>query len=49
MTRLQKIPEENDCLTFENLEITVIKTDGKRADKIKVINRKREDENAFIR
>ena len=49
MTRLQKIPEENDCLTFENLEITVIKTDGKRADKIKVINRKREDEDAFIR
>ena len=49
MTRLQKIPEKNDCLTFENLEITVVKTDGKRADKIKVINRKREDEDAFIR
>ena len=49
MTLLQKIPEKNDTLCFNGLDITVEKTDGKRADKIRVVKTEKEDEDAFIK
>lgn len=49
MTLLQKIPEENDTLHYDGLDITVEKTDGKRADKIRVVKTEKEDDDAFIR
>lgn len=46
MMKTDKIPEVHDSFTFENLDITVVSTDGKRADKIKITEKeKKENEN----
>lgn len=44
MTRLQKIPEKGDCFEYDGLEISVVSTDGKRADKIKVVTLQKEED-----
>lgn len=36
MERLERIPEEGDTLSYENLEITVTKTDGRRVESVQV-------------
>ena len=40
MEQLDKIPEKDDKFTFENLDVTVIETDSRRATKIDVIWKK---------
>ncbi len=46
MMKTDKIPEVHDSFSFENLDITVVSTDGKRADKIKITEKeKKENEN----
>ena len=37
MEQLDKIPEKDDKFSFEDLEITVIETDSRRATKVDVI------------
>lgn len=45
MLKTDKIPEENDSFSFDNMDVTVISTEGKRADKIKIIlNEKKDNE-----
>lgn len=44
---LEKIPDEGDCFKFDNLEITVTKTDSNRVIEIQ-IHRNEETENAEI-
>lgn len=36
MERLERIPEEGDTLSYENLDITVTKTDGRRVESVQV-------------
>lgn len=45
MERTDKIPEVGDSFTYANLQLEVISTDGKRADKIKVTVTPEEKEN----
>ena len=40
MEQLDKVPEKGDKFTFENLDVTVIETDSRRATKIDVIWKK---------
>ncbi len=45
MLKTDKIPEINDSFSFDNLDVLVVSTDGKRADKIKItVNNKEEME-----
>ncbi|MEZ3421996.1 MAG: hemolysin family protein [Eubacterium sp.] len=45
MLKTDKIPEEKDSFSFNNIDVTVISTEGKRADKIKItVNEKKENE-----
>lgn len=46
MLKTDKIPEENDSFSFDDMDVTVISTEGKRADKIKItLNEKKDNEN----
>ena len=47
MLQTDKIPEKGDSFSYKNLDVKVLSTEGKRADKISIIvNNKEEDENA---
>lgn len=46
MLQTDKIPEKGDRFSYKNLDVQVLSTEGKRADKIKIIvNNNEEDEN----
>lgn len=45
MLKTDKIPEINDSFSFDNFDVRVVSTDGKRADRIKItVNNKEENE-----
>ena len=46
MLQTDKIPEKGDRFSYKNLDVQVLSTEGKRADKIKItVNNNEEDEN----
>ncbi len=44
MLKTDKIPEVDDSFSFDNLDAVVVSTDGKRADKIKITVKEKENE-----